>query len=328
MKRIYQQVISRLHLANTLWRFQKRGLYCMNFHRIGDWTKAEFDPCVFSCTGDDFRSYLGFFRENFSPVTLSDVEDLIAADQPITERLLLITFDDGYNDNYTTALPILREFGLQATFFVTTGLIESGKVSWWDEIAWHVKSNKGSSLQLKGWQQSILIDGNDEREDIRNVLRQVKSTREPIDAQLREIRESFGDVPPNAGGQNEFMTWQQLQGLVDAGMAIGAHSHSHAQFSTLRRDELKYELTKCKSELESRLGVNVTSLSYPVGARTSFDSSMFSMVEDCGYDLAFSFEPVVNLNLRSRRYELGRISVDIPYHESNLVERCIVAPKI
>jgi peptidoglycan/xylan/chitin deacetylase (PgdA/CDA1 family) len=79
----------------------------------------------------DFERFCRFFRDNFDVVTLGDLVARIEARSSVAGTLA-ITFDDGYLDNFEVAAPILKKFGLSATFFVATKYIESSTVPWWD----------------------------------------------------------------------------------------------------------------------------------------------------------------------------------------------------
>lgn len=98
------------------------------FHRVDD--RLAGNPI--SRTVAEFRAFCAFFKDHFEVISLSE---LIArqADRRDISRTLVITFDDGYLDNYTNAAPILREFGLPATFFIATGFIGTELVPYWDE---------------------------------------------------------------------------------------------------------------------------------------------------------------------------------------------------
>lgn len=327
MRNLYRHLVSRLHLGDILWRLEKKGLYCFNFHRIGNWKSSEFDPCVFSCTAKSFRDYLKFFKSEFRVVSLPEVEALIASGQTITERLALITFDDGYRDNYSLALPILVKEGVNATFFITTSLIGHAGVSWWDEFAWHVRRRVGKTIEIKAWGHPYFVNGIDLRQDIRNVLGLVKGASDLVERQLVELREKYGEIEMETTAERLFMNWQEVCSLVSKGMHIGAHSHSHEQFSNLTARELKYELETSRSILERKLDIEIGSLSYPVGKHSSFDSTMFEQISDCGYELAFSFSSTVNLDLLANRFQLGRISIDSEFDASTLKERCVVAKR-
>ena len=323
MSSLYQHLVSQLHLGDVLWRFQKRGLYCFNFHRIGDWRGTDFDPCVFSCAPKDLRSYLRFLKENFSLIGLDEVSALVAEDRPLNERLALVTFDDGYRDNFTEALPVLQEEGVSATFFITTSLIESGSISWWDEIAWHVRKLGKQQVKLPGWKEAVVLGGSEIRQDVRKILNQVKISGVSVEEQVEAFRQLSGDAIESTDENQIFMNWQELNEMIKAGMTIGAHSHSHEIFANLSEESLKYELLTSKRILEEKLGIEVRTLSYPVGHTSSFRVGMFDMIRNCGYDLAFSFDPVVNVHPSAHRYQLGRISIDASFNRSRMIERCV-----
>ena len=95
-------------------------LLVLNYHRIGNRNDDPFDPAVFSATCDQFSEQISYVKRNLSLVTLE--EALAFVDGTIKERTsrcrVLLTFDDGYLDNYEVAFPILRSHGVQGVFFL------------------------------------------------------------------------------------------------------------------------------------------------------------------------------------------------------------------
>ena len=97
------------------------------FHRVSD----QMPEDGLTCRARKFEAFCGFFRKHFRVLPLSEQ---IAASQAGADLggTLSMTFDDGYLDNFEIAAPILRRFGLPATFFVTTGFIGSQVIAPWD----------------------------------------------------------------------------------------------------------------------------------------------------------------------------------------------------
>lgn len=88
------------------------------YHRVGGrdvWTKPT----------EEFRSELAYLKSNYQCLSLRELCERIGADKPMRKRSVVITFDDGYRDNFTQALPVLKDAGITATFFVATGFIET-----------------------------------------------------------------------------------------------------------------------------------------------------------------------------------------------------------
>ncbi|WP_233153020.1 polysaccharide deacetylase family protein [Motiliproteus sp. MSK22-1] len=321
-------------MSPLFWRKRTKGLYCFNFHRIGDWRQTEFDPCVYSCTGEDLAKYVEFIKCNFRVISLDDLKEILAKDLPIVEPLALLTFDDGYRDNYEVAYPVLKKASVPATFFITTSLVESHVVPWWDEIAWHVKQCAGLDIKLSSWDSSIQISPGiaegtfSSKGQIRAVLQKVKAGQASVDSQLDELRALTGKSIKEEGGESMFMSWSQIRAMVDTGMTVGAHSHSHQVFTGLSEDELKFELSHSKQLLESNLDMEISALSYPVGAVSTYSSSMFAEIEQQGYQLAFSFNAHTNINLQKNRFQLGRIPVDSAFDQRAFMESCLLASKL
>lgn len=77
---------------------------------------------------DAFRQQMAYLKDNgYTPVDLYDLSTAIVAHTELPEKPIVITFDDGYLDNYENAFPILQEYGFKGTFFVITEFIDSGR---------------------------------------------------------------------------------------------------------------------------------------------------------------------------------------------------------
>jgi peptidoglycan/xylan/chitin deacetylase (PgdA/CDA1 family) len=324
---IKRQIIKRGRLASTLWPLRSSGLYCFNFHRIGNAKDAQFDPCVYSCDADNFEKYLEFFQENFRIIDLNELYSIIKIGEPIKERLALITFDDGYRDNYDVAYPILKRMAIPAIFFVTTSLIGSNVVPWWDEIAWHVRKLAGQTFKLNNWPDPITLPTTIDAESIRRVLNRIKSFPAKIELQLQELRVFTDQEIPAELSNNLFVQWEHLKELEQNGISIGAHSHTHRILSSLNREDLIFELTESKRLLENYLNKPIESLSYPVGGESTYNNSMFKLLDNIGYQVGFTFRRMVSCKIENNCYELGRISIDRAFDEQFLKELILTSPK-
>ncbi|AWL11664.1 hypothetical protein HMF8227_01183 [Saliniradius amylolyticus] len=310
---------------NRLWPWTvnqlKPGVYCFNFHRIGDWRQTDFDPCVFSCSKTSLERYLRYFKQEFEVIDLVQLIAMADSHQPVDRPLAFVSFDDGYMDNYELAFPVLRELNIPATFFIATGLVDSDELAWWDEIAWMVRRFNDHKLMLPAWSEPVTLKG-DCRQDIRAVLARIKSSPQSVSEQLQQLREATGLNIDAGSYASQFMNWSQLQEMVDGGMTIGAHSHTHRIFTELDEQQLSFELQHSKALLQQHLGIQVEALSYPVGGGRSFNQTMFSMIRSFGYRVAFSFNAGVNTQLDSQRFQLCRIPVDREFDHRAMQKRC------
>jgi peptidoglycan/xylan/chitin deacetylase (PgdA/CDA1 family) len=223
----------------------------------------------------------------------------------------LITFDDGYLDNYEIAFPILRSHGAQGVFFLATSMVGSCHIPWWDHIAYLVKTARMRQFSLRYPADLIVnLDESGLAESLRSILRLYKRPENSDPARfIRELaEESEGEEPP--GTLRRFLNWDEAREMSRGGMAIGSHTHSHHVLSQLEPDRQYEELSKSKAILKENLGVEADVLAYPVGARTSFTGETQRLAQEAGYRAAFSFYGGTNLPGKTSPYDITRIGID------------------
>lgn len=308
LKRNTRKVLARSGAIDLMWKQLGSGLYVFNYHRVGDPNATEFDPNVFSCDGSHFRAQVELIRSRFRVVTIKETLEELDAGRS-SAALALITFDDGYRDNFTTAFPILRELGVPATFFVPTDFIGTRKIQWWDEIAWLVRHTNATEIATSFTPQPIPVRRSEIGMTIRRVLTAFKRAPTSGEEKLNELRRVLGCTMPENAAEQLFMTWDELREMRAAGMDIGSHSHTHRILSHLSLDEQTDELRGSKAILERELGEPIHSIAYPVGARDSFTNDTERLTREAGYRVGFSFIGGVN-RAQPPRFALRRIAVE------------------
>jgi peptidoglycan/xylan/chitin deacetylase (PgdA/CDA1 family) len=291
------------------WRHLRSGLYVFNYHRVGNANATRFDPNVFSCDEAHFDEQLATIKSRFKTVTIADLATILERGRSLNAPLALITFDDGYRDNYTNAFPILKAHKLSAVFFVPTAFIGSQSAPWWDEIAWMVKNTKHRHLTLPG-SQTIPMDPLNAGYAIREVLRVFKRDAAPVDIKLQCLRAAMDCKMPTDAATSLFMNWDEIREMRAAGMEVGSHSHSHAILAHLSEEQQLEELSKSKEIIEQELGETISAVAYPVGLSTDYTKATEQLAAQCGYEIAFSFDSGFNAELVTRRFDLRRIAVE------------------
>lgn len=293
------------------WHLLLKGLHCFNYHRIGNPTETEFDRGVFSCTQRHFRDHVEVLAGRFKLITAHDLLGEVKNEAEQLRPLGMITFDDAYIDNYSLAYPVLREYGVAATFFVPTAFVGSSAVPWWDEIAWVMRHATVTHLALDATGEPLEVGPHVTDRTIMRALQWVR--KQPVDmGQLvGGIRAKCRPAPEcPSGGTTPFMNWGQLREMSGAGMCIGSHTHTHRILSTLSPEAQADELKTSKSILERELGTQVHAVAYPVGSSTAYTAKTCAMAQQAGYRLGFSFERRANgLPLRDR-FRIGRYAID------------------
>jgi peptidoglycan/xylan/chitin deacetylase (PgdA/CDA1 family) len=287
-------------------------LLVLNYHRIGNPEDDLFDPGVFSATADQFNNQISYLKRHVSLVTLE--EALAFVDGSLKEKACrcraLITFDDGYLDNYNIAYPILQSHGAQAVFFLATSMVGSCQVPWWDHIAYLVKTARRRKFSLRyPVDLTVDIDRNGLTESLTAVLRSYKKPENSDQARfLRELAdETKGEDPPEK--LRRFLNWDEAKEMILGGMAIGSHTHSHHVLSQLEPEQQRQELAQSRSILRENLGMDADAIAYPVGGRDSFTGLTQTLAHKVGYRAAFSFYGGTNMPGTISPYDLKRIAI-------------------
>jgi peptidoglycan/xylan/chitin deacetylase (PgdA/CDA1 family) len=291
------------------WKCPPGGrLFAVNYHRIRPetpgWT-APFDDGVYDVSVTELARHVRWLRKHTRVLRESELLEILETRRYPKEPCSIITFDDGYADNYYTALPILEREGVTAIFFIATGLTAGRRLGWWDLIAFIVKNTPRDSVEWRG--QTIPL--RPRRGSIRAIQRIMKQRpNEETEGLVQELAGSCEvNLPGLALQSAELMTWDQIRDLKTRGMDIGAHTHSHWVLATLPPGRQEQEIVECRSLLESETGAPVSSLAYPVGGPDSFTAETVAAAKSAGIRLAFSYSAATNPWPALDRYNIHRL---------------------
>jgi peptidoglycan/xylan/chitin deacetylase (PgdA/CDA1 family) len=207
-------------------------------------------------------------------------------------RRVLITFDDGYRDNFEVAYPLLREHGLTATFFLATGFIDEPRIAWWDELAWMVRGSRAQALEAGEWlPRAVPLDAAGADAAIATLTARYKALRsERAEAFLDHVALASGSgrCDPDEAAEM-WMTWEMARELRRGGMTIGGHTVTHPVLARISPARQREEIEGCAERIEHELGEPMQWFAYPVGGRDTFTADTREILAQGGVQLAFSF---------------------------------------
>ena len=232
------------------------GLLVLNYHRLGSSAGNAFDEDLFSADPDVFRAQLLYLRKHFEVIGLDEVLRMVEGRSALDRPSVLITFDDGYADNFDLGLPILQDLGLPAAFFIPTELIQSSRLSWWDHIAYSVKHTHQETLTID-YPVPLTLDLRPEKraDAIRRIqVAYKRADRLDVPAFFDQLDGRLDvRVNPQSLGRGLFMSWEQIRALRRAGMGVGAHTHSRLARSPRILRRRRYD-TDGSGEAQDYLG--------------------------------------------------------------------------
>ncbi len=286
-------------------------LLVLNYHRIGSPDDDIFDPNVFSATVDNFAEQISYLKSHVDLITLDEALAFVeGTNRDKAPRFrVLVTFDDGYLDNYKLAFPILRSYGVPAVFFLPTGFVGSSCVPWWDHVAFLIRTARQTKFSIRyPAELSIDIKESGLTKGLTDVLtlcaRPENTDRDRFISELKESCQGRDDFQVKT---RRFLNWDEAREMLAAGMAVGSHTHSHPVLSQLDPGQQRQELIQSRALLKQNLGVDANTLAYPVGGPTAFTQQTQSIARETGYRMAFSFHGGVNLPGKTASQDVKRI---------------------
>lgn len=233
-----------------------------------------------------FRWQMELLQRHFRVLPLPEAAGLLVA-RKLPARAACITFDDGYADNAAVALPILRDFGLTATFFVASSFLSDGCM-WNDLVIEAVRDCRQGELDLEpfGLGRHPLDTPVARRAAVDAVIAKIKYL-EPV-ARLQRANEiaarcGMGQAP------RLMMTPDQVRELATGGMQIGAHTLTHPILRNIPLPEARDEIARNRDELQSITRAPVTTFAYPNGQpQTDYGTEHVQLVRELGFAAAVS----------------------------------------
>jgi len=300
----------------SLRRALRRDLRILAYHRVRNVDDVEvfdFDLNLISASPEQFREQMLLVRRHYDPMSFHDLITAIDTGHPLPAQPLIVTFDDGYEDNYSVAFPILRELGVPATFFVSTGHIDSGTPYVYDWLVHALCRSAADRLQVTelGIDQALPDTLSGRRKVAEELLFGLKgldaATQTTI---ISGLEHGWGMPLPRAHAECRPMTWDQLREMQAAGMEFGSHGVSHRILAKLLPDEMVAEIRQSKHSLERELGVPAEVISYPVGGPDAYDDQVIAAAKEAGYRMACNYLTGVNRLGSMPHHALRRLHVE------------------
>lgn len=268
-----------------------------------------------------FEKQMEYLSKCFRIHSVSDFARSIDNHSGYRRDELIITIDDGWRDNFTNALPILKKYEVAATIYLTANFIGTNHLFWFQEIS-SILSDPSQDLGqltkaiedvLKRYPDSIkareLLNENifqllTERDRFIEILKRLDS---PITLQIAgEISKLRRYNPIKNNEERQILNWDEARQMANAGIEFGSHGLTHRLLDSLDLDETYKELAESKAVIEEKLNRSICSFTYPNG---NYNSDIEKLVEKAGYACAF----IVGKNPESRntpdRFAIDRTGV-------------------
>ncbi|HKR02817.1 MAG TPA: polysaccharide deacetylase family protein [Pyrinomonadaceae bacterium] len=303
MKRAVLNLMMRTNAFAPFRRANRGKALVLMYHRFS----LEEDGAATSAR--TFNEQLEYLKSHYTIVPLAKIAEHVRDGANLPPGLAAITIDDGFDDAYEIAFPLLRQHGAPATLFVITDFLDRKAWMWTDKMRFLTSRTEVEEFELTidGRQRRFELRGKWSRLDAATRLNEMlkKLPDEEKEEEIKRIASILGmklpDLPPL---EYSPVTWEQAREMDGAGIEIASHTLTHPILTNVSDERLRRELTGSRSRLEEELGHEVRSFCYPNG---NLDERVLGATSAAGYDHAVATLPGLN-DERSDPLALKRIS--------------------
>ncbi|MDQ3234698.1 MAG: polysaccharide deacetylase family protein [Pseudobdellovibrionaceae bacterium] len=266
-----------------------------------------------------FAQHMTFVKDNFTVLSLQELLSLWKTGAWNEQaRYCVVTFDDGWLDNYCHAYPILKRLGLPATIFLPTDYVGSDEWFWPDQLAFLLKVVADRPLKREDVKEigHVLrpFFNEDARPFVEALARWEQVTDQMIERckhlpikRIRELIETLAsELKVPLPKDRVIVNWDEVREMSQHGLSFGSHSCSHRILTTITPEDVSDELTRSRQILLGE-GVNfVPVFCYPNG---NSDSHIQSQVQASGYEAAVTVQMGVEGSRPKKQFAINRVGI-------------------
>lgn len=258
-----------------------------------------------------FDMQMRFLKEHFNILSLNEMLSIWNEKTfDRNKRYCVITFDDGWLDNYTYAFPILKKYDISATVFLPTSFVGDTKWFWYDRLAFLLQKYAAQShtnfdvvfsksvIAQKIWRNYFRVD------KIDPVITKWKLLDEKeVDRRLVEIAEIQKIEIPN---ERKIMNWQEIEEMSQHKISFGSHSTTHRILTLCDADVVQREIVDSMNVLQNKRINFINVFCYPNG---SYNKEISDMVRAAGYKAAVTTTSGLEDNSPEDLFSLRRVGI-------------------
>ena len=290
--RLSSEIVGALGVNRTLRASHRRCLLILNYHGVVPDELAReplLYPNVIGVT--EFTRHMSALARLFRPVGLAELHEWRIGSLSFPPNPALVTFDDGYRNNLTWAVPVLEHFGIPAVIHVTTGHIGRTAMLWPDEIFWRVLKWPERMIPVPRGLLEVPAPAEwASRVKLAGCIQQLSKRLSPAQLQQYLARLQKHPEPEPQEEIHSFLSWEELRQLQFRGFMIGSHTLHHPILSRLPLQEAAYELQASKRLIEEMLGGECGCFAYPNGGAADLSPEIVEQVRRAGYSFAFTVQ--------------------------------------
>ena len=256
------------------------------YHRI---CNGAFSPLDMNISPSVFEEHIRYIKKYYNPISMIQAVNYLEQGNKIHGNSIVITFDDGYKDNYKNAFPILKKYEVPATIFVSVEAINTGMTFWYDSIVRSLRNTNKKFINLDNFNMKkySLVNAHKKLDAIIEIVEFIKYW--PPKKRNQFVKYLVDKLEPCSEATNNtapILNWDEIKDMSESGISFGSHGMTHSILTTLDPEEIKYEITESKRILREQIGEDIRLFSYPNGGEKDFNQEIINLLIDNGYRAA------------------------------------------
>ena len=273
-----------------------RRVFILLYHKV-DYNAAPFFGAA--VRPDVFERQIRFLKRHYKIVDLSALNQLEQLDRTSTSDLIVITFDDGYRNNYRYAAPILKKYDVQATIFLATDYIGNNQLLWHDKLSWIlytavsvperkklIRSELSPEI-IREVERFLAADSSGRVSILRSLVALLKAySAQERGEVIKRLAEACRVNTWPGDDERPMLSWDEVIEMSKYGISFGSHSMSHPVLSDISVEEARREIVESKNIIEEQIQKPVTTFAYPYGKYRDYTDEVTKVLFDEGFEYA------------------------------------------
>ena len=251
-----------------------------------------------------FKEDIDFLLKHYSPVGLREVLSSLKADHPLSKKVFLLTFDDGFREIYDIIAPILLDKGIPATFFISSGFLDNRELCYQHKASLLVeKMQKGMSSGTDGEIRGILAKSGFSIPRLSEGVLKVDYKRRTVLDRISQVL--LLDFQKYLNEEQPYLTSDQTKDLIGRGFTIGAHSIDHPHFVTLSLPDQLQQTIMSVRHIRENFGLDYGAFAFPHNDE-GVSREFFQTIQESGLiDITFGTGGMTNGGVESHKQRIN-----------------------
>lgn len=265
------------------------------YHRVRD----QAEGFLGGVSPREFERQIAYLNKNYRFLSMSELHRHIRQRDPVPENSVVLTFDDGFRDNYENAFPILRRYEAPAIIYLVSDSIETGRLPWPQRVGFILESTNVRHLELGAVVQMSLpvVTAQQRKRAFHQLLEIRKQLTVP---QLELVASEMADVLDVDPPRDRMLTWDQVREMGQHRIEFGGHTVNHPLLARVPFAEAQSQMAESRLMIANRLGTSVPHFCFPGG---SVNDRLVDFAKHIGFQTCFRptrLDPMQRLNWRAR----------------------------